>query len=175
MAHSPTFLTKLTSAHDRITSAGFALSQICLFVIVFAYAYETVSRYFFAAPTWWSNEVVSYALCVGTFLAIPEITRRQGHITITFLIERLSPRAAAHAHLLIGIVSGATCLLVAWICLRANILHVTNGEMLVRVKPIPKILLSVWLTYGFVSSGIYFLRLAVTPAQHLQPATKETL
>lgn len=168
-------LTRLATAHDRITSAGFALSQICLFVIVFAYAYETVSRYFFAAPTWWSNEVVSYALCIGTFLAIPEITRRQGHITITFLIERLSPRATAQANFLIGIASGATCLLVAWICLRANIQHFANSEMLVRVKPIPKILLSVWLTYGFLSTGIYFLRLAVTPARDLQPATKETL
>jgi len=157
-----TLPSRLAGAHDAITSFGFVLAQVCLFAIVFSYSYETVSRYFFAAPTSWSNEIVAYALCIGTFLAFPEVTRRKGHITITFLTESLTPPTARVAYVATCLVSAAVCLLVAWICLQSNLLHIRSEEMLVRVHSIPKIWISAWLTYGFLSSGIYFLRLAFT-------------
>lgn len=163
------FMSRLGLAHDRLTSATFVLAQFCLFVIVFAYSYETVSRYFFSAPTWWSNEIVPYALCAATFLALPKVTRDGGHIAITFVLESLSPRGLRVANTLIALLSAAVCLLVAWICLQANIQQFVREEMLVRVKPIPKIWVSVWLTYGFFSAGLHFLRLAIprsATAQH---------
>lgn len=153
-------LARLEWAHDRLTSISFILAQFCLFVIVFSYSYETISRYFFSAPTWWSNEVVAYALCIGTFLALPHITRERGHIAITFLIELLPPRGSKLANMMLAIFSSVVCLFVAWICLNANISHFTKWEMMVRVRPIPKLWLSMWLTYGFFSAGLHFLRFA---------------
>ncbi|MBO0344261.1 TRAP transporter small permease [Roseibium limicola] len=151
-------LSALNRTHDAVTTVGFKLAQFCLCVIVFAYGFETVARYFFASPTWWSNEIVAYALCIGTFLAFPQVSRKSGHITITFVTESLSPRSAEVARVVLTLVSAATCLLVAWICLKANIQQYVREELLVRVKPIPKVWLSVFMTYGFFSSGLYFLR-----------------
>ena len=153
----------LASVHDRTTRFGFVLAQVCLCLIVFSYTYETVSQYFFGAPTWWSNELVAYALCIGTFLAMPEVTRTGGHIAIGFLTESLGPRASRVAGVLIAIAGGLTCLAIAWISLRANISQVERTEMLVRVRPIPKIWISAWITWGFFSTGVHFLRNAVSP------------
>lgn len=154
---------RLGEAHDRLTSATFFLAQLCLVAIVFAYSYETVARYFFSAPTWWSNEVVAFALCIGTFLALPQVTREAGHIAITFVIDILPDPTARHVHIALAIASGLVCLLVAWICLKANITHFLRDEMLVRVRPVPKLWLSVWLTYGFLSAGLHFLRQMANP------------
>ncbi len=137
------------------------LAQFCLFVIVFSYSYETVSRYFFAAPTWWSNEIVAYALCIGTFLALPYVTREGGNIAITFLTDALPLRAKAHFNIAIMLVSGIVCLIVAWICLKTSIHQLVRDEMMMRVKPIPKVWISVWIPLGFGSAGLHFLRLAL--------------
>lgn len=155
-----TVWTKLGSAHDRLTSGTFVAAQFCLFVIVFSYSYEIVARYFFRAPTWWSNEIVAYALAIGTFLALPKVTRDGGHIAITFLIEILPVRRASQAQIAIALMAACVCLFVAWLCLNASITHIVRNEMIVRVRPIPKFWISIWLVYGFASSGLHFLRMA---------------
>lgn len=151
-------LSALGRAHDRLTAWAFVLAQVCLATIVFAYSYETISRYFFAAPTWWSNEVVGYALAIGTFLALPQVTREGGHIAITFVLEALPPRWSARTAAVLALASAAVCLFVAWICLEANLRHITKWEMMVRVRPIPKIWISAFLTFGFGMAAIWFLR-----------------
>lgn len=152
-------------AHDAVTHAGFLLAQLCLLIIVAAYSYEIVARYLFGAPTWWSNEAVAYAICIGTFLALPEVTRRRGHIAITFVIETLPKRFETGINAAIPVIAASTCLVIGWICLEANLQHWARGEMLVRVRPVPKLWLSVFLTYGFVSAGLHFARqIGVRPA-----------
>ncbi|MCF7701779.1 TRAP transporter small permease [Loktanella sp. M215] len=151
----------LGQAHDMVTRAGFGLAQLCLVVIVGAYCFETVSRYFFAAPTSWSNEVVAYALCIGTFLALPEVTRTGGHVAITILTDILPRGARAGMERAMAFLAAATCLLVAWICLDTSLSQIERGEMLVRVNPMPKAWISLWLVYGFAGCGLHFLRQAM--------------
>src|SRR5690554_3042347 len=104
------FLAPLLRAHDAITTCGFELSKLCLVVIVFSFSYEVVSRYFFAAPVWWANETVSYALCIGVFLAFPEVTRRHGHVAVTVILDALPVPAQAILRAAIQIVGFLACL-----------------------------------------------------------------
>ena len=149
--------------HDRISRVSFQLAQLGLVVITASYAWEVVVRYFFAAPTSWSNEVAAYALCISVSLALPEVTRARGHIAIDFVLHALPGRAHRVAQVLLALLSGAVCLIIAAICLRANLLQVERAEMLVRVNPIPKVLIAIWLTYAFFSAGLHFLRHAADP------------
>jgi TRAP-type C4-dicarboxylate transport system permease small subunit len=156
-----TALRALARAHDGLTRLGFTLAKLCIAGIVVSYSYETIARYFFSAPTWGSNEVVGYALCIGTFLAMPEVTRRGGHIAITFVLELLGPRAGRILGIATAVTSGVVCLLVAWMSYGENVRQIANEVMLVRVEPIPKVWISAWITYGFLSSGAHFLRAAL--------------
>ena len=158
-------LAGLGLAHDRLSVLSFSLAQICLLVIVFSYSYETVARYMFASPTRWSNEVVAYALSLGMFLALPEVTRRGGHIAITAISDALPPVARARLGVAVALASAAICFFVAWICLQTTIQHFTRHEMTVGVTPIPKFWLSMWLPYGFGSAGLHFLRHAFGPGR----------
>lgn len=154
---------RLGRAHDAVTQAGFFLAKLCLVSIVGSYTFETVARYAFASPTSWSNEVVGYALCIGTFLAMPELTRRNGHIAITFVLETLPPRPRRWLGAAIAVVAGLVCLAIAGISFQENVRQVVKEVVVVAMNPFPKVWISAWITYGFLSSGLHFLRLAARP------------
>ncbi|MEX2127626.1 MAG: TRAP transporter small permease subunit [Xanthobacteraceae bacterium] len=152
-------LAPLLRAHDAVTTFAFELSKLCLVVIVFSFSYEVVARYFFAAPVWWANEVVSYALCVGVFLAMPEVTRRHGHVAVTVIPELLPPRYRNILLSCIQFVGFLACAAVAWMSLNQNISqYVREALIIAAVRPIPKVYISAWITFGFLSSALYFLR-----------------
>ena len=75
-------LRALAAIQDGVSRTGFILAACFLAFICVAYCYEVVSRYFFNAPTIWANPLVSYALCLTIFLALPDLVRRGLQVSI---------------------------------------------------------------------------------------------
>jgi TRAP-type C4-dicarboxylate transport system permease small subunit len=157
-------LRRLAHAHDVVTEIGGHVGKLCLVLIVFAYCYEVVARYFFASPTWWANELVSYALCIGAFLLMPVVTRRQGHVAVTVLLDLLPKAQTLALGRLLHFASFLACAVATWISLDENIRQVVQDVHLMKVRPIPQIYISAWITYGFASSALHFLRMALERA-----------
>ena len=152
-------LGMLARLHDAVTLAGFHLSKLCLGIIVFAYCFEVFARYFFGAPTWWSNEAVQYSLCIGCFLMMPHVTKEKGHVAVTVLLDMMAAEKTRILYWFIYLVGFLACAAATWISLDENIRQVVKDVHLMKVKPIPKIYISAFITYGFASSAIYFLRM----------------
>lgn len=151
-------MNALTRAHDRLTDVSFQFSKLCLGIIVFAYCFEVVARYFFNAPTWWADEAVSYSLSIGCFTMLPHVTRMKGHVAVTLLVDMISPARARPIYWLIYLLGFIACGFATWISLDENIRQVVKDVQLMKVEPLPKIWISAWITYGFGSSALYFLR-----------------
>jgi TRAP-type C4-dicarboxylate transport system permease small subunit len=149
---------RLALWHDRVTGAGFVVATVLIGIIAASFCYEVVARYFFAAPTSWSYAIGSYALCAAIFLAIPELTRRNSHINVNLIFERLSPAGARRLTLFIGLLAAAACLLAAWITGSETLRQYAEDVSTITAFPIPKWWVSIFLPYGFLSSAIYFLR-----------------
>ncbi len=152
-------LSALARTHDGLTRAGFHLSKLCLGIIVFAYCYEVFARYFFDAPTWWSSEAVQYSLCIGCFLMMPHVTKEKGHVAVTVILETIAVEKSRIVYWFIYLVAFLACCAATWISLDENIRQIVKDVHLMKVKPIPKIYISAWITYGFASSALYFLRM----------------
>ena len=152
------FWRKLADLHDAITSASFAGAAAVLGAIAFSFCYEVTARYFFAAPTSWANAFVSYLLCAAIFLAVPELTRRRAHVAINLLLDRLSPRSALLLNRMIRASGAAACLLATWISGNATLDQFSLGIDTISTYPIPKWWVSIFIPYGMLSSGLYFLR-----------------
>lgn len=90
-------MTAPARALAAATRGLFAIACGALAVMLLAYVIEVVLRYFFAAPTRWSSDMVSYAMLVCIAFALPAVTRDNGHVAITSLVERLSEAARAPA------------------------------------------------------------------------------
>jgi TRAP-type C4-dicarboxylate transport system permease small subunit len=149
---------RVTGLHDALTSASFAASAAVLAGIAFSFCYEVAARYFFAAPTSWANALVSYLLCAAIFLAVPELTRRRAHVAITLLLDRAPPGRARMLNRLVRTAGAAACFLATWISANATLDQFNLGITTISAWPIPKWWVSIFIPYGMLSSGIYFLR-----------------
>jgi TRAP-type C4-dicarboxylate transport system permease small subunit len=154
----PRFWRRLAKLHDTVTSASFAAAACVLGGIAASFCYEVAARYLFSAPTSWANAFVSYLLCAAIFLAIPELTRRRSHVAINLLLDRLSPARALMLNRLIRAAGAAACLLATWISANATLEQMSLGIETISAFPVPKWWVSIFIPYGMLSSGIYFLR-----------------
>jgi C4-dicarboxylate transporter DctQ subunit len=144
--------------HDAVTRISFAASAIILALIAISFSYEVVARYFFGAPTSWANAFVAYFLCASIFLAAPELTRRRVHVAVTILADRASPGLRAALHRVILAAGAGACLLATWITANATADQFAMGIDTISAYPVPKWLVSIFIPYGMLSSGLYFLR-----------------
>jgi TRAP-type C4-dicarboxylate transport system permease small subunit len=149
---------KLGDLHDALTSASFAAAACVLGGIAFSFCYEVAARYFFAAPTSWANAFVSYLLCAAIFLAVPELTRRRAHVAISLLLDRLRPDRTIVLNRIIRVAGAAACLLAAWFTGNATLDQFRQGIDTISAYPVPKWCVSIFIPYGMLSSGLYFLR-----------------
>jgi TRAP-type C4-dicarboxylate transport system permease small subunit len=149
---------RLAALHDAITAASFAGAAAVLGAIAFSFCYEVAARYLFSAPTSWANAFVSYLLCAAIFLAVPELTRRRAHVAISLLLDRLPPAQAAVLNRIIRAASAAACLLATWITANATLDQFFLGVDTISTYPVPKWCVSIFIPYGMLSSGLYFLR-----------------
>jgi len=74
------------------------IGRVFAFLILFlvlAIMYEVVSRYFFNAPTRWSNEISQYILTGVVMLGAGFCLVFDGHVRVDILHRNFSPRARA--------------------------------------------------------------------------------
>lgn len=149
---------RLCRLHDGLTVAGFALAAALIGAIAAAYSYEVVARYFLDAPTTWAHDFASYALAAVIFLAVPAMTRRSAHVSVTYLTEGLPPAARRALARAVPALAALVCLLAAWIGAAETWRQYAQGVETISANPIPKWWVSLFIPYGLASSALYFLR-----------------
>jgi C4-dicarboxylate transporter, DctQ subunit len=158
-------LRRLLRLHDAVTEGGVRLAMAALALIVLAYAWEVVARYFLGAPTRWSADLVGYLLLFITFMALPMVTASGGHVAVTVLLERLRPAAQTWAGRLIAVAGAGVCLFLMKVSLDETLRQIERDVRMMAAHPVPKAWISIWIIYGFAGSALHFLRLAVAPRQ----------
>jgi len=148
----------LKYAHDQLTRLSLMLAMLCLAFIAAAYCYEVVMRYVFDAPTTWANPFTSYALCLMTFLALPEMTREGSHLAINILLDHMSPHTTAILMKIVNLVGFIATIIAAWITGTETMKQFIGNIFTMAHHPIPKWIISAAIPYGFASAAIYYLR-----------------
>ena len=160
-----TVLKSLAAIHDWFSSVCFALAASVLAFISAAYCYEVASRYFFNSPTIWASPFVSYGLCLTIFLALPDLARRGLHVSID-IHESLPALFVARLFRVTSFIAGVACLTGAWITGEQTWSEFNLGVWTNTYVPIPKWWLFIFIPYGFLSGGLYFLRQAFGERPH---------
>lgn len=159
----------LCRLHDAIADFGYIVGALGLASMATMYCYEVITRYFLGLATDWANDMFSNVLLVSIFAMIPHASRMGQHISISLLIE-LVPSARATLRIFSGIFGLLVCLFAAWMSLEENIRHIELEIVTEQNRPTPKILMSVWLTFGFFFSSFYFLR-AMFDSESVKPVS----
>jgi TRAP-type C4-dicarboxylate transport system permease small subunit len=97
---------------------------------------EVISRYVLQDPLILADEFGGYALVAITFLGLAYCTREEGHIRITFLVERLPTRGAnpvRMATLALGLVFVVVAAWVSWSFLGDSFTRDMRSNSMLRV------------------------------------------
>ncbi len=157
-------LNRMASILDHVTKLSCVLSGLALAAILLLTLNEVAMRYFFNAPTSWSNDVNQWFFALAIMLVLPEITRTNGHIAISVLIDRLPHRKRNVATRVIAILSFLMCLAAFYISGIETLRQYESGIATMWVNPIPKWWISSVIPFGFFLSAVQFLRLGLMPS-----------
>ena len=113
---------------DRILAWIVAVGLLLLTAILLV---QVVSRYALRQPTVWSEETAIGLFVWVALLAVPLGFRRGEHLTIDFLVRRLSARATKVNALLIAAVCVITLAIIGW--LAVELLPVADRQMLTGI------------------------------------------
>ena len=141
--------------HDATTDVGAAAAAFCVVITACIYTSEVVARYFLNAPLNWAGDVSSYLLCACTFLALPVVTRSNGHVAIGYFLERMSESSRSRYARLLGIVTGLVCVATAiYIAIEGAELFL-QGVLTTQATRIPKWLIAALACFGFSSAALH--------------------
>jgi TRAP-type C4-dicarboxylate transport system permease small subunit len=146
---------------DAVTKLSFNVSALALAAMLSLVVNEVAMRYFFNAPTTWSMDVNQWLFALATMMALPEITRVNGNVAITILIERMPEHRRAIAMRVIVLVSFVACLVACYIAGSETLRQFKCNIMTTWVHPIPKWWISTCIPFGFLLSALQFLRLGL--------------
>ncbi len=107
---------RLGAIFDHIMYALYFMACILVVFILLSILIDIVMRYFFGRPQIWVIESVSYSLVFITFLSAAWVLKLNRHVSMDFVIERLSPRNQAIFDLIGCLIGGIVWLIVTYYC-----------------------------------------------------------
>jgi len=165
-------LTKLGSVFDRlIDGLAYSTGGIFLFIMI-AVTADVCSRKLFGAPIQWVDEVAGYLLLYASFLGAAWLLKKEGHVSVDVVVERLNPRAQACLHMILSILIAALCLVMTYVGALTTLDLYRRGVFTVSFLEAPLALLVAVIPLGFLLLFIQFLRRAYTHLEALKGRQK---
>ena len=84
-------LRRLVAGYDGMVAGLAMLGGVALGLMALWITYDVVARYILRAPTEWAGDLAEYTLLWITFLGSPWLIRRNGHIMVELVVDRLPP------------------------------------------------------------------------------------
>lgn len=135
---------------DAATKASFMLASLALGLIVVVFSIEVIMRYFLSAPTSWAPDTVTFLFCASLMLALPEVTRNDGHIAVSIILDFSSINFANIVRVIIYLVSLCVISYVTYITLMEFYRLFDTGINTLGSFRVPK-----WTVFSFIPFGLF--------------------
>ena len=143
-----------------IDISAFVGALIVLYVALTIGA-NVLGRYVFDSPLKWALPTTEYSLLYLTFLAAPVVLRREGHVRMTAITERMGNRGKLWLYILGSFISSVVCGILTWKSLEKTIDEFQSGAVLLSGIEVPRAGVTWVISYGFILLGLQFLRMGV--------------
>lgn len=147
-------------AVDLLVRICFLISCAALVIILVITIYEISMRYVFDSPTKWVSDAVRYLLAVTIMLGLPDVTRRNAHVSISLLLDNLRRRQTVCR--LLFVVSAAVCAFVAYLAVDIALVQHARDLHTQGTWRIPRVWITSSVALGFAVAGMAFIALALT-------------
>ena len=153
-------LKRLGSLFDWFIDALAYVSGAILLFIMLAVTTDVSSRKIFGAPIQWVDDTSGYLMLFIGFLGAAWLLKKEGHVSVDVVVQRLSPRTQALLHAIISVIVAAMCLVMTYAGVRTTLSVYRRGVFTVAFLEV-RLYLLVWvIPLGFALLVIQFLRRA---------------
>jgi len=105
---------KFNAIFDGTIGAGATLAAVIIAFVVIAVSFEIAMRYFLNRPQVWVMEIVEYCLLFITFLGAAWVLKREGHVKLDIVLNRLKPKNEAMVNAITSVIGAVIFLAIAW-------------------------------------------------------------
>jgi len=107
-------LSKLGTVVDRAVNIFALIAGIILVGVIVSVCLEVFLRYFLNRPTLWVVEVSEICLVYITFLCAAWVLKREGHVKMEVVVDRLRLRVQAFLSIVSSIIGLGICSILVW-------------------------------------------------------------
>ncbi len=112
-------------------------------------------------PPNWALPTTEFSLLYLTFLAAPVVLRREGHVRMTAITERLGHSPRLWLYIIGSALSAVVCGVLGWNTLDKTLEEIQKGAVLLSGIAVPRAGVTWIIPYGFALLTIQFLRMGV--------------
>lgn len=138
----PEYFKKISKTFDLI--AAIILLLTCLLVVL-----NIITRSLFDAPIFGIYEIVCYTSLIMVSLALANCAIQGGHINLTLLLEKLSPKNQRFLEIILSVVILINFVLISWNLVLYMIARYVVGDVSAVLR-IPLQYIVVFIVFGFV-------------------------
>ncbi|MFZ5652371.1 MAG: TRAP transporter small permease [Bacillota bacterium] len=131
---------------------------VTVILIMFAISYGVIARKFFSSPVPWVIEISSYALLYITFLGMPWVLRKNGHVRVDLLYGLLSGRRKNILNLAASLLGAVTSLILFIYGLTVTVDNWSRNILVMNTLAVPKFVLLAAIPLGSLFLLIEFCR-----------------
>ena len=149
---------KLSNFFDRVLVVMTILAGILLIFSLLSINMEVASRYFLGRPMGWVTEISEYTLLYITFLAAAWVLKREGHVRMDIVLDRLSPRTQSMLNVFTSGMSAIVCFILSWYGVKVTWELFQTAYFTPTILELPKFIIVAIIFIGSILLLIQFLR-----------------
>ena len=121
---------------------------------------KVVMRYFFNSPIVWVIDITEYAMLFITFLGIAWLLKKEGHVIMDLLLDRLNQKGRHLATAITSFVAAIICFIITWYGVVVGLDWYNINYFYQGALDIPAFYLEAVIPVGMLLVTIQFLRRA---------------
>ncbi|MBL3609377.1 TRAP transporter small permease [Rhodovulum sulfidophilum] len=146
---------------DLLVRICFLISCTSLVIILMITIFEITMRYFFDSPTKWVSDSVRYLLAFMIMFGLPDVTRRNEHVSISLFLDKL--RLDHPLRRLLFVISACVCLFVTYLAVDIALTQFSRNLYTQGTWRIPRVWITGSVATGFSVAALAFATLAIWP------------
>ena len=151
-------LKKITAISDRIIELAALLAAILIVSTMLAINADVVWMHLLGGSIIWVLEIATFCLLYITFLGAAWLLKREGHVKMDLVLNRLKPRAQATLNVITSIFGIIICLVLVWWGVKVTLEHFQEGYYIRSLINYPTWVLIAIIPVGSFLFFIQFLR-----------------
>ncbi|MFC2122518.1 TRAP transporter small permease [Bacteroidota bacterium] len=155
------YLVQLQAIFERITDIGIALSATLVVFMMLAITAEVFMRRLLHNALPWVTDLTEYSLLYVTFLGAAWLLRKDGHVRLDLVLNKLGPKAKVILNRITSGIGAIICLIITWQGIKLSLWAIETGVAVLKAIETPKWIPLIIIPIGAFMLSVQFLMMAL--------------